>query len=70
MLIPDRAMLIGKAPPVENNSIENHIHERALRITYNVKSSSFRNLLEKDNSVTIHQCTIHHFYKGIFALFL
>ena len=58
MLIPDRAMPIGKAPPVENNSIENHIHERALRITYNVKSSSFQNLLEKDNSVTIHHRNI------------
>ena len=36
-----------------NNKI-NRIHERALRITYNDKSSSFQNLFEKDNSVTIH----------------
>ena len=36
-----------------NNKI-NRIQERALRITYNDKSSSFENLLEKDNSVTIH----------------
>ena len=40
-----------------NNKI-NQIHERALRITYNDKSSSFQNLLEKDNSVTIHHRNI------------
>ena len=31
----------------------NRIHGRALRITYNNKSSSFQDLLEKDNLVTI-----------------
>ena len=36
-----------------NNKI-NRIHERALRITYNNNSSSFQELLDKDNSVTIH----------------
>ena len=40
-----------------NNKI-NRIHKRALRITYNDKSSSFQNLLEKDNSVTIHHRNI------------
>ena len=40
-----------------NNKI-NRIHERALRITYNDKSSSFQNLLEKDNSATIHHRNI------------
>ena len=40
-----------------NNKI-NRIQERALRITYNDKSSSFQNLLEKDNSVTIHHRNI------------
>ena len=40
-----------------NNKI-NRIHERALRIIYNDKSSSFQNLLEKDNSVTIHHTNI------------
>ena len=39
-----------------NNTI-NRIHERAF-ITYNDKSSSFQNLLEKDNSVTIHHKNI------------
>ena len=36
-----------------NNKI-NPIHKRALRITYNGKSSSSQNLLEKDNFITIH----------------
>ena len=40
-----------------NNKI-NRIHERALRITYNNKSSSFQNLLDKDNPVTIHHRNI------------
>ena len=33
----------------------NRLHERALRITYNDENSSFEKLLEKDNSVSIHQ---------------
>ena len=37
-----------------NNKI-NNIHERALRITYKDKTTSFTDLLVKDNSVTIHQ---------------
>ena len=36
-----------------NNKI-NRIHERALRITFNDKSSTFQELLDKKNSVTIH----------------
>ena len=40
------------------NSKINRIHERALRITYNDKSSSFQKLLEKDNFVTIHHRNI------------
>ena len=36
-----------------NNKI-NSFHERALRITYGDRSSSFENLLKKDNSVSIH----------------
>ena len=36
-----------------NNKIT-RIHERALRITYNDKSSSYSELLTKDRSVTIH----------------
>ena len=36
-----------------NNKI-NSIHERALRITYNDRTSTFEELLNKDNSVSIH----------------
>ena len=37
-----------------NNRI-NNIHERALRITCKGYNSTFQDLLEKDNSVTVHQ---------------
>ena len=40
-----------------NNKI-NRIHERALRITYKDKSSTFQEPLEKDNSVSIHHRSI------------
>ena len=40
-----------------NNKI-NSIHERALRITYGDNVSSFQELLEKDNSVSIHHRNI------------
>ena len=40
-----------------NNKI-NRIHERALRITFNDKSSAFQELLDKDNSVTMHHRNI------------
>ena len=32
----------------------NPLHERELKITYGDRSSSFHNLLKKDNSVSIH----------------
>ena len=41
----------------ENNRI-NHLHERALRIVYNDYKSTFENLLELDNSVSIHHRNI------------
>ena len=41
----------------ENNRI-NHSHERALRIVYNDYKSTFENLLELDNSVSIHHRNI------------
>ena len=40
-----------------NNKI-NSLHERALRITYGQRSSSFQDLLEKDNSVSISHTNI------------
>ena len=40
-----------------NNKI-NSLHERALGITYGDRSSSFEDLLKKDNSVSIHHRNI------------
>ena len=40
-----------------NNKI-NRIHERALRITYKDKSSTFQELLEKDSSISIYHRNI------------
>ena len=40
-----------------NNKI-NRVHERALRITYKDKSSTFQELLEKDSAVSIHHRSI------------
>lgn len=37
------------------NNVSNRGHERCLRIIYNGKYSTFRQLLVKDNSVTIHK---------------
>ena len=36
------------------NNKTNHIHEGALRITYNDKSSSYGESLTKDRSKTVH----------------
>ena len=45
----------------------NRLHERCLRIIYNDKQSSFKILLEKDSSVSIHdrniQCLATEMYK-------
>ena len=41
-----------------NNNKINRIPKRALRITYNDKSSSFQNLIEKNKSVTIYDRNI------------
>ena len=50
-----------------NNRI-NKLHERALKLAYNDKSSSFRELLEKDNSVTINKRNIQVLLTEIFTL--
>ena len=50
------------------NTQINKLHERALRLVYNDKSSSFRELLEKDNSVTIHERNIQVLLTEIFTL--
>ena len=42
----------------KSNNLINRIHERALRIAYNDYVSNFDQLLENDNSVTIHHRNI------------
>ena len=42
----------------QSNNLINKIHERALRIAYNDYTLNFQGLLEKDNSVSIHQRNI------------
>ena len=46
----------------------NHIHERALRIVYRDFTSSFQELLVKDNSVTIHQKNLQKLVTEIFKV--
>ena len=50
-----------------NNKI-NAIHERALRIAYCDKHSKFQQLLEKDNSVSIHHRNLQVLATEIFKL--
>ena len=45
----------------------NNIHERALGLTYKDKAS-FKQLLEKDNSVTVHQKTLQVLVTEIFKV--
>ena len=50
------------------NSQINKLHECALRLVYNDKSSSFRELLERDKSVTIHEIIIQVLLTVIFKV--
>ena len=50
-----------------NNRI-NYIHERALRLTYKHNQSSFKELLEKDHSVTVHHKNLQVFVTKIFKV--
>ena len=50
-----------------NNKI-NRLQERALRIVYNDKSSTFYQLLEKDKSVTIHPRNLQYLATEIFKV--
>ena len=52
-----------------NNKI-NRIHERALRITFNDKSSLFQELLDEDNSVTIQYRNIIALATEVYKVFL
>ena len=50
-----------------NNKI-NSIHERASRITYNDRKSSFEELLRKDNTVSIHHKKLQLLATEIFKI--
>ena len=45
----------------------NRLHERCLRIIYNDKKSTFIELLEKDNSVSIHKQNLRIFTIEMFT---
>ena len=50
-----------------NNRI-NNIHERALRLIYKDSQSSFKELLEKDHSVTVHHKNLQALVTEIFKV--
>ena len=50
-----------------NNKIK-ILHERCLRIIYNDKTSTFKELLEKDNSVSIHYRNIQALAIGMYKV--
>ena len=51
-----------------NNKI-NRLHERCLRATYNDGLSSFEELLERDNSVSVHNRNIRCLAIELFKVF-
>ena len=48
------------------NNRTNNIHERALRLTYKGNQYSFKELLEKDHSVTVHHKNVQALVTEIF----
>ena len=50
----------------QSNNLINKIHERALRIAYNDYVSSFEALLEREDSISIHQKNIQTLATEIF----
>ena len=52
------AINMDEPQPETKNNI-NRIHEKAVRIIYRDKKSTFKELLEKDNSVTTHVKNLH-----------
>ena len=46
----------------------NNIHERALRLTYKDKQSPYKELLEKDHSVTVHHKNLQDLVSEIFKI--
>ena len=52
----------------EMKNLINHLHERALRVVYDECKSSFQQLLDMDNSVTIHKRNLQTLPCKIFKL--
>ena len=52
-----------------NNSKINGLLERCLRLIYNDKKSSFKGLLEKDGSISIHHRTLRTLAVQLFKIF-
>ena len=48
----------------------NSIHERPLRITYQENTSTFQELLNKDNSVSIHHRNVYVLAMEMFEIHL
>ena len=51
------------------NSKINRLHERCLRILYNDKTSFFGNLLEEDESITIHTRNLKTLTTEVFTIY-
>ena len=51
-----------------NNNKMKRLHDRCLRVVYNDKQSSFNELLEKDDSVSIHMRNIQILATKIYKL--
>ena len=51
-----------------NNKI-NHLHERCLRLIYNNKISSFKELLERDRSVPLHNRNLQMLVTEMFEVY-
>ena len=52
----------------KNDSKIKHLHERFLRLIYSDKKSSYENLLEKDNPVSIHYNNIQQLATEMFKV--